>query len=229
MTVPRFGSCSRMPSPPFHSVAGVASRSLVGFFPSLPTKGLEPLRLSTCLLLLRWRLVSGQRTLEPFQTGWELSVSTEVNLNEPKARSRSKDHHGTARAHQSPPESRLFPLVSGQRVPAGMVMLPSRWHPAAAGLRSPPSEQIVRPMPAAPSGRFWCAKCASPNPDKPPHVVGAWWRRLWNLPRQCYSTTFPHTPPRCGELKRRTVVCDRACFVFLLTGLPNFLDSTPYR
>lgn len=162
--MPRFGSCSRMPSPPFHSVAGVASRSLVGFFPSLPTKGLEPLRLSTCLLLLRWRLVSGQRTLEPFQTGWELSVSTEVNLNEPKARSRSKDHHGTARAHQSPPESRLFPLVSGQRVPAGMAMLPSRWHPAAAGLRSPPTEQIVRPCRRLHQADFGAPSAPVPTP-----------------------------------------------------------------
>lgn len=73
--------------------------------------------------------------------------------------------------------------------------------------RPPPTEQVIRHAGGS-IRQIWCAKCASPN--KPPHVVGAWWRRLstslWNLPRQCYSTTFPHTPPPCGEQKRRRAV-----------------------
>lgn len=56
-------------------------------------------------------------------------------------------------------------------------------------------------MPAAPSGRFWCAKCASPNPDKPPHVVGAWWRRLSTL-ELAAAMLFHHIPPHPAAMRR---------------------------
>lgn len=122
MTVPRVGDDDTplpgKPSPPFHSVGG-ASRSLVCFFLFPPRASNLCARPFALLLLLR-RLVSGHRTLEPSQR--RDGLSTEVNLDEPKARSRSKEHHGRARVHtrvhQSPdsfPSSTVRELLPGWR------------------------------------------------------------------------------------------------------------------
>ena len=138
--------------------------------------------------------------------------------------------HHAARSIMGEPESTTVqtlspppPPVSGQRVPAGMSMLPNRWHPAAAHRPRPPCRRLHQADLVAPS---------APVPTS--HHMSSVLSGGVSPSRSgtCRGNVIPpHSPtPRCDAESQSGEQLGQQAWLSLalLTGLPTFVDGTPY-